>query len=81
MSLESAEKTEENIQASDNTHEENQKLLNADDSTTGKSYSCMLKVLYNLNINIYILIYIIMRQKYTNILKWFTYTKDQIDIL
>lgn len=65
MSLESAEKTEENIQASDNTHEENQKLLNADGSTTGKSYSCMLKVLYNVDINIYIIIYIIMRQKYT----------------
>lgn len=47
MSLESVEKTEEDIQASDKTHEENQSLLNADESATGKNYSSMLKVLHN----------------------------------
>lgn len=53
MSLESAEKTKENIQASDNTHEENQSLMNADDSTTGKNYKCILKVLNNKYVNKY----------------------------
>lgn len=56
LSIEGAEKTEENIQASDNTHEENKKLLNAAHSATGKSYSCMLKISTRISL-IYIYIY------------------------
>lgn len=46
-SLESAEKTKENSQANDNTHEEIERLMNADDVANGKNYKCMLKVLNN----------------------------------
>lgn len=46
-SVESAEKTKENSQANDNTHEEIERLMNADDVANGKNYKCMLKVLNN----------------------------------